>query len=311
MAGRPLRRLRNLGLLENPLTVDVRIRPAVLAQLADRYKHFRSVSSLLSPIKHKSAVERFANSKHNFRLVIHHERGAPYVNDTKPFATPGQITLLSIPSSLGIEEASDEDDPEVTLDRPPSLSETPKQARTSVMTGWAYMHRVGDSSLLLDSLRHLLYSLAPWEKKKGRASPERAVLHIWERRKPNGYLPRRPTKKLIAAGQRLGDAREVAVARLVASGMTNAKAERALDTFIQNNTNSKMSREGYSANPSQSVADWFPICELTNSEVLLPSTDKNRAVRDALNAFARDVNAAFPPFYDTLMASLVGGVITI
>lgn len=310
MAGRPLRRLRNLGLLDNPLTVDVRIRPALMAKLADRYKHFRSVSSLLSPIKHKSAIESLSTSKHSFRLVLYQPHGF-YVDDAKPFATPGQITLLSIPSALAMEEAADEEDPEAILERPRPLSETPKASRTSVMTAWAYLHRIGDSAALLDALRHLLYSLSPWEKKGGRASPEAAVQHIWKTRKGAAYLPRRPTKKLIAAAQRLGEARETAIERLVSSGITKSNADRALDIFIQNNTNSKMSREGYSASASQSVADWFPICEMTNNPVLLPSTNKKPAVRAALTAFAGDVNAAFPPFYNALMEAFVGGVIAI
>lgn len=311
MAGRPLRRLRNLGLLDNPLEVDVRIRPALLARLAEQHKHFRSVSSLLSPIKQQSAVERFSTSKHDFRLVIHHEQYFPYVDDCKPFATRGQITLLSLPGALAAEEAADPDDPEATLVRPRALSEVPKASRMSVMTAWTYMHRVGDSSALLYGLQYLVLPPSPWDRKSRYNTPEEAVMSFWKVRKTSGYMPRRPTKKLFAAAEKVAGIRETATEALAASGMTKKKAESTLDTFIQNNTNSKMSREGYSNSSPQSLADWFAICEFTNNPVLLPSTDKKPAVRTILNTFARDMNAAFPPFYNALMDAFVGGVIAI
>jgi len=318
MPGRPLRRLRRLYAAKlNPLTVDVQIRPVLLRQLAERYKEHRAVTSLLSPIKHRSAVERFANSKHTFRAVIHHEQYSPFVPNAKAFAAPGVITLLNLPSRLAAEETLDIDDDGVDsyLTTPKRLSELPKAERISVITAWTYMHRVGDSSAIAETLRHLLLPILPSARLlrgiKGRGSPEEAVLHLWRAWKPGIYMPRKPTKALLVAAQRLGGVRGKGIEGLVAAGMSEKGAEKKLADFLRDNTNSKMSREGYSGGVVQSVADWFPICELTNNVVLLPSTDKEPAIRSALNAYAAALNATFPPFYSALMSALVGGVVSL
>ena len=306
--------LRVEGRRLNPLTVDVQIRPALLRQLTERYKESRAVTSLLSPIKHRSAVERFANSKHNFRVVIHHEGGSPFVPDAKAFAERGVITLLNLPSQLAAEETLDTDDigGDTYLATPKRLSALPKKERIAVITAWTHMHRLGDSATIAQMLRHLLLPLRVSEKKAGRASPERAVDYLWRgwrAWKPGIYVPRKPTKVLVAAAQRLGEVREGCVESLVASGMSEKGAENKMGDFLRDNTNSKMSREGYSGGSVQSVADWFAICELTNSSVLLPSTDKKPAIRAALNTYAAAMNVAFPPFYSALMSALVGGVV--
>lgn len=73
--------------------------------------------------------------------------------------------------------------------------------------------------------------------------------------------------------------------------------------------NSKMVRDGYSAGWDQSVADLFPLCELTpwHRPLLLPVSENKFALAEVFNYdILPDFNITFRAFYNDLIPSMYG-----
>jgi hypothetical protein len=272
----------------NPLTFDNRVEVTPQLRDAIRARKDRVVASVLAPTKHRAIEEATANSPHNFRIVLVHENDW---DGPEEYVHEDAVTLRF---RLGAYYLA-------PLMREPEQKARPKSETFGIFTAFTYLHRFGDNILqyLFDAL------MGP----RLRLDDFFAIVRGFQLSDPD-RLPKEDRNRLIEAFERL---RPCHVAF-----MQNTEREYFLSTYIKTHINSKMVRENYSASIDQSLADLFPLCELTPaSRPLFLPFDAARMGIDrhfvpsevkACNAYGEQMNVLFREFYNALIPALYGSV---
>jgi len=267
----------------NPLTFDNRVEMTPELRQIIRDNKDRVLASILAPAKHRAIEEATENSSHNFLVVVtdkYHD------NESDMLGSENAVTLLV-------------DVKEYTELSPLRTRAKRKQEESGIFTAFTYLHRFGDA--ILNGVRDAFSS---------------------EKMSKDLFLT------LLTAGQPDSNLLSEAFARLSAchSAFVTAKksvgrgkaAEKMLLAYVASHVNSKMVREGYSASVGQSMADLFPLCELTPASrpLFLPfdaarmGIDRPFAASEvaACNAYGKQMNVLFREFYNALIPALYGSV---
>jgi hypothetical protein len=296
----------------------------------EEYPRWRSITSLASPIKHRAITEdpRVVRSPHNFHVAVVKSFGGSISRGEDPYGLdklvashirPDAVTLVATPHNVA----------EIGQNLSPK-----EQDAESLYTAFTYLHRLGDE----------LTGLAaptPWSVLTEGSVYLGTFYNGKGRRIHTGSNPWQPPATVVRAQEALGGLWRAFVLA-VGGNLDNPDDVDLLGVdliyaYVTTHVDSKMVREGYGGSSEQSIADLYPLAELTTKPLLRPvdlantqrlaglntrniyynflkclnaaerRTGRSQAeIIDALNTYGVQFNVLWRRFYNTLIPALYG-----
>lgn len=318
----------------NPMTFDNRFKVTPEVQKSIRTTKDRSLASALSTATHRAIERETAASPHNFCVVVvpkpelrsfvsysdyNAADGAWRKELQLSLPRPEAVTLVFAVRNLG------------------AAAGTPKHLKAGIFSAFTYLHRLGDKlayGLFLANDTSFADLVGPNERSlplllsQGypiNENPEEQ--QFGTRYQEDLAIERILRKKGIRDAVDKANADRELYERLAKSVSEGDKG--ALYRYIGTHVNSKMVREGYSNEFSQSLADLFPLCEFTppsrplflpfdKARMAMPYPESNTSrdwkqncserTMDICNAYGAAMNVRFRDLYNTLIPALYGSV---
>ena len=314
---------------QNP--IDFTLDPEAAKIAREEYRRWRSITSLASPIKHKTITEdpRVVGSPHNFHVAVVRSFGGSVARGAEPYGVaklvashirPDAVTLVATPHNVA----------DLGKNLPPK-----ERDAEGLYTAFTYLHRLGDElvgegdppnawgvitegTVSLGGFynargRRIHTSLNPWQPPADLARAQDALGGLWR-------------AFVLAVGGNLDSPDQVLFWKL-----------DVLYLYVATHADSKMVREGYGGSSEQSIADLFALAELTTKPLVRPvdlaetqrlaksdrmgmyenflrglqqaaqRTGRSQAeIIDALNTYGVQFNILWRRWYNALIPALYG-----